>query len=141
MFTKLRFQSRLKKFRNLWFINQYAINVRSRLINIHIELTIISQLFLSVANSLLCSLALMLSIQNFGVYPIFLLCDLCNVDFAVEVAVLTTQYKEVQHKYTKYRRMDEIYCSKTERESTTAPSKFCCKVQNADRTLCCFHYI
>ena len=25
------------------FINQYAINVRSRLINIHIELTIISQ--------------------------------------------------------------------------------------------------
>jgi len=47
MFTKLRFQSRSKKFWNLWYINHYAIIIRSRLINIPIEFAIISQLFLS----------------------------------------------------------------------------------------------
>jgi len=49
----------------------------SRLINIHIEFIIISQLFLSIANSLHGSLALTLSNQNFVVNPISLLCDLC----------------------------------------------------------------
>jgi len=39
--------------------------------------------------------------QNFGVYPISLLSDLCTVDCAVQLAVLTTKYKYVQHKYTK----------------------------------------
>jgi len=39
--------------------------------------------------------------QNVGVYPISLLSDLCNVDYAVQIAVLTTKYKHVQHKYTK----------------------------------------
>jgi len=33
MFTKLRFQSRSKKFWNLWYINQHAIIIRSRPIN------------------------------------------------------------------------------------------------------------
>jgi len=27
--------------------------------------------------------------------------DLCNVDYAVHIAVLTTKYEYVQHKYTK----------------------------------------
>jgi len=36
MFTKLRFQSRSKKFWSRWLIKQYAIVVRSRLINTHI---------------------------------------------------------------------------------------------------------
>jgi len=48
-----------------------------------------------------CSLALTLSIKNFGVYPISLLSDLCNVDYAVHTAVLTTKYEYVQHKYAK----------------------------------------
>jgi len=46
-------------------------------------------------------LALTLSIKNFGVYPISLLSDLCNVDYAVHTAVLTTKYEYVQHKYAK----------------------------------------
>ena len=50
----------------------------------------------------LCSFQhLGLSIKNFGVYPISLLSDLCNVDYVVHIAVLTTKYKYVQHKYTK----------------------------------------
>jgi len=47
------------------------------------------------------SLAQTLSIKNFGVYPISLLCDVCNVDYAVQVAVLTTKYDYVQYKYMK----------------------------------------
>jgi len=39
---------------------------------------IISQLFLSIANALYDSLALMFSIKNFGVYLISLLSDLCS---------------------------------------------------------------
>jgi len=39
--------------------------------------------------------------QNLGVYSISLLSDLCNVDYAVHIAVLTMKYKYVQHKYTK----------------------------------------
>jgi len=39
--------------------------------------------------------------QNFGVYPISFSTDLCNVDFAVQVAVMTTKYEYVEHKYTK----------------------------------------
>jgi len=46
-------------------------------------------------------LTLTLSIKNFGVYPISLLSDLCNVNYAVQIAVLTRKYKYVQHKYTK----------------------------------------
>jgi len=42
-----------------------------------------------------------LSIKNFGLYPISLLSDLCNVDYAEQVAVLTTKYEYVQHKCTK----------------------------------------
>jgi len=38
MFTKLGFQSRLKKFWNRLLLKQYAIIVRSRLINIHIHI-------------------------------------------------------------------------------------------------------
>jgi len=38
MFTKLRFQSRSKKFWNRWLIKQFAIIVRSRLININIRI-------------------------------------------------------------------------------------------------------
>jgi len=38
MFTKLRFQSLSKKFWSRWLIKQYAIIVRSRLINIHIRI-------------------------------------------------------------------------------------------------------
>jgi len=38
MFTKLGFQSRLKKFWNCLLLKQYAIIVRSRLINIHIQI-------------------------------------------------------------------------------------------------------
>jgi len=30
-----------------------------------------------------------------------LLRDLCNVDYAVQITVLTTKYEYVQHKYTK----------------------------------------
>jgi len=44
-------------------------------------------------------LALTLSIKHLGVNPISILCDLCNVDYAVQVAVLTTKYEYVQHKY------------------------------------------
>jgi len=39
--------------------------------------------------------------QNLGVYPISLLSDLCNIDYAVKIAVLTPKYQYVQHKYTK----------------------------------------
>ena len=42
-------------------------------------------------------MTLTLSIKNFGVYPISLLSDLCNVDYGVQIAVLTTKYKYVQH--------------------------------------------
>jgi len=38
MFTKLRFQSRSKRFWNRCLIKQYTIIVRSRLINIHIRI-------------------------------------------------------------------------------------------------------
>ena len=34
------------------------------------------------------------------------------------------------------RSKDDICCSKTQRESTTALSKFCCKVLKADRIFC-----
>jgi len=40
-------------------------------------------------------LALTLSIKNFGVYPISLLSDVCNVDYAVQIAVLTTKCEYV----------------------------------------------
>jgi len=39
--------------------------------------------------------------RNLGVYLISLLSELCNVDYAVQIAVLTTTYKYVQYKYTK----------------------------------------
>jgi len=96
MFTKLKFQSRSKKVWNLWLINQYAIIIRSRLTNIHIEFAIISQLFLSIANPLHGSLELTLSIQNLVYIPslcFVIFADLCNVDYAVQIALLTTQYK------------------------------------------------
>jgi len=64
--------------------------------------TIISQLFLSIANALYGNLTLTLSIKNFGVYPISLLSDLCNVDYAVQIAVSTTKYEYVQHCQHKY---------------------------------------
>ena len=32
-------------------------------------------------------------------YPISLIGDLCNVDYAVQIAVLTSKYKYIQHKY------------------------------------------
>jgi len=104
MFTKLRFQLRSKKFWNHWLIKQYEIIVRSRLINAHIQIhyifsTIFS--FLCIANALPGSLVLTLSIKNFGVYPISLLSDLCDVDYSAQIAVLTTKYEYMQHKYTK----------------------------------------
>jgi len=46
-------------------------------------------------------LTLTLSIKNFGVYPISLLSDICIVDYAVQIAVLATTCKYVQHKYAK----------------------------------------
>jgi len=95
----------LEKVWNHWLIKQYAIIVRSRLINTHIQIHyIFIQLyfsFLSIANALHGSLALTLSIKNFGVYPISLLGDLCDVDYSVQIAVLTTKYEYMQHKYTK----------------------------------------
>jgi len=42
----------------------------------------------------------MLSIKNFGVYPISSLGDLCNGAYAAKIAVLTTNYEYVQYKYT-----------------------------------------
>jgi len=38
MFTKLRFQSRSKRFWNRWLVKQFSIIVRSRLITIHIRI-------------------------------------------------------------------------------------------------------
>jgi len=61
--------------------------------------TNIFQLFLSAANAPYGNLTLTLSINNFGVYHISLLSDLCIVDYTVPIAVLTTKYKYVQHKY------------------------------------------
>jgi len=101
MFTKLRFQSRSKTFWSRWLIKQYAIIVRSRLKTPTSGFIIISQLFLSIANALHGSLTLTFSIKKFGVYPISLLSDLCNVDCAIQVALLTTKYEYVQHKCTK----------------------------------------
>jgi len=49
-----------------------------------------------MANVLYGNLTLTLSIKNVGVYPISLLSDLCNVNYAVQIAVLTTKYKYVQ---------------------------------------------
>jgi len=51
---------------------------------------------LSIANAVCGNLTLTLSIKNFGVYPISLLNNLCNVNYAVQIAVLTTKYKYVQ---------------------------------------------
>jgi len=45
-----------------------------------------------MANALYGNLTLTLSIKNFGEYPISLLSDLCNVDYAVQIAVLTTKF-------------------------------------------------
>ena len=141
MFSKLGFQSRSKKFWNRWLLKQYAIIVRSRLINIpYPDSFIISQLFLSIANALHGSLALTLSIKHFVVYPISLLSDLCNVNYAVQIAVLTTNTNtwniNIQSR-SKY----EIWCTKTRREYTTATSKLYCKVQETDRIFCCFHHL
>ena len=47
------------------------------------------------------NLTLTLSTKSLCVYPISLLGDLCNVDYLVQIAVLTTKYKYVQHKYAK----------------------------------------
>jgi len=101
MFTKLRFQSRSKKFWNRWLIKQYAIIIRSRLINIHIRIHYHLSTFSEYCDPLHDSLVLTLSINIFGVYPISLLSDLCNVDYAGQIAVLATKYEYVQHKYTK----------------------------------------
>jgi len=101
MFTKLRFQSRSKTFWSRWFIKQYAVIVRSRLINTHIRIHYNFATFSEYCERSHGSLALTLSNQNFGVYPISLLSDLCNVDYAVQIAVLTTKYEYVQYKYMK----------------------------------------
>jgi len=97
---QFRFQSRSKKFWNRW-LKQYAIIIRSRLITIHIRI----HYYHFSTFSEYCKRSIWqfdtLSIKNFGVYPISLLNDLCNVDYAVQIAVLTTKYKYVQHKYTK----------------------------------------
>ena len=93
MFTKLRFQSRSKKFWNRRFIKQYTIIVRSRLINTHIRIHYHFSTFSEYCDPLHGSLALTLSIKNFGVFSISLLSDLCNVDYAVQIAVLTTNYE------------------------------------------------
>ena len=113
MFTKLRFQSRSKKIWNRWLIKQYAIIVWSRLINTHIRIMIIiiSQLFLSIANALHGSLALTLSIKNFGVYLISLL---------VVFVMLIMQYRlQFWQRHTNMRNINirsrskyEIWCSK-----------------------------
>jgi len=66
----------------------------------HPDSFVISQFFLNIANALHGSLVLTLSTKNFGKYPISLLSDLCNVDYAVQIVVLTTKYDYVQHKYT-----------------------------------------
>jgi len=60
--------------------------------SIHIQIHYHFSSFLSIVNALRGSLTLTLSIKIFGVYPIFLLSDLCNVDYAVQIAVLTTKY-------------------------------------------------
>jgi len=39
--------------------------------------------------------------KNFGVYPISLLSDLCNIDCAVQIALLRTKYKYVIQKTQK----------------------------------------
>jgi len=87
-------------FWNLW-LKQYAIIIRSRLITDRIWIHYHFLTFSSIANALYGNLTLTLSIKSFGVYPISLVGDLCNVGYAVQITVLTTNYKYVQHKYTK----------------------------------------
>ena len=139
MFTKLRLQSRSKKFWNCLLIKQHTIIVRSRLINTHIRFIIISQLFLSIENALHGNLALTLSTKNFGVCPISLLSDLRNVDYAIQIAVLTTKCEYLQHKYTNYRSKYEIWCSETKRKHN---SNFKVLLQSPEsrRNFGCFHH-
>jgi len=98
---QIRFQSRSKKFWNRWSIKQYAIIIRSRLINIHIHIYSHLSTFSEYCERSTWKFGTNVIIKNVDVYPISLLSDLCNVDYAVQIVVLTTKYKYVQHKYTK----------------------------------------
>jgi len=98
MFTKLGFQSRSKKFWNRWLLSNMQLLQESSDKHPTSGFIIISQFFLRTANAVHGSLTLVLSIKNFGVYPISLLSDLCNVDYTVQIAVLTTKYEYVEHK-------------------------------------------
>jgi len=96
---QFRFQSRSKKFWNRW-LKRYVIIIRNRLITIHIHIHYYSSTFSEYCKRSTWQFDT-LSIKNFGVYPISLLSDLCNVDYAVKIAALTTKYKYIQHKYMK----------------------------------------
>jgi len=54
--------------------------------------------------------------KNFGVYPISLLGDLCNVAYAVKIEVLTTNYQYVQYKYTKYKEIRSLVIKNIKRK-------------------------
>jgi len=97
---QFRFQSRSKKFWNRW-LKQYAIIIGSRLITIHIRIHYHFSTFSEYCKRSIWQFGTNVINQTLGVYPISLLRDLCNVDYAVQIAVSTTKYKYVQHKYTK----------------------------------------
>jgi len=97
---QFRFQSRSKKFWNRW-LKQYAIIIRSRLIAGLIRIHYHFLTFSEYCKRSIWQFDTNVINQKFGVYPISLLGDLCNVDYAVQIAVLTTKCKYVQHKYTK----------------------------------------
>ena len=109
MFTKLRFQSRSKQFWSRWLIKQYAIIVRSCLINIHNRIYYQFSTFSEYCERSTWQFGTNVSIKYFGVYPNSLLSDVYNVYYAVQIAVLTTKYEYVQHKYTN-RSKYEIWC-------------------------------
>jgi len=92
---QIRFQSRSKKFWNRW-LKQYAIIIRSHLITIHIRIHYHFSTFSEYWKRSILQFDTNDINQKFGVYPISLFSDLCNVNYAVQIAVLTTKYKYVQ---------------------------------------------
>ena len=78
MFTKLRFQSRSKKFWNPWLIKQLAIIVRSRLINTHIRIRYHLSTFSEYCGRSTRQFGTNVINQTFWCVSISLLNDLCS---------------------------------------------------------------
>jgi len=100
MFTNSNFSHARKSFWSRW-LKQYAIIIRSRLITGHIRIHYHFSTFSEYCKRSIWQFDTNIINQKFWCVSISLLGDLCNVDYAVQIVVLTTKYNYVQHKHTK----------------------------------------